>query len=809
MRKGKKTLTSMMAGVLLASSFFTFGSAGAVQADETQDGVKELKVLHTNDIHARIDPLGKASAYINEERDNAEYSMYLDAGDMFSGNAVVDLLEGVPVVEILNEMELDALAIGNHEFDYGQEAFAARESDSDFDWLSANMEVVDTDIPIEQPDPYEIYEIDDVTVGVLSLTQNPPATAPAGVVGIEFHDYVESALEYEYVRDEVDVYIALTHIGFGADQALAEEVEFFDAIIGGHSHTVLDEPVMVNGTPVAQAGANSEYVGNLTFTLDEDTHEVLGVEGFLQDTESLTETNESVQAIIDHYNDEMDELLSEVIGETNTGLTRDGRYEMDVALGNFWTDSLLYYGEGDIAFTNNGGIRDSIEPGEITKGDIYTIEPFANELMIYEMTGEALHDVIEFSYTRDGRNQIDLQTAGLEYTIHVDAQGNFLEADLYFDGEEIGMDDTYTVVVPDFIGTGGSGYNFEGEVVEPAIGQITTAMFSFAETFEENNEAIDYETTEGRISIEQQEMDREVSRIAGENRYETSLALADEIEDGTLDHVILASGSDYPDALAGGALNQSLNGTVLLVNDNENIMNAAKAKAEELLNDNGSIVILGGEAAVPAIVEETFSETFDVERVYGENRIETSVAIADHVNPDATEMFVVSGFDFADAMSIVPYAAENEIPVLINWDDEGLSDALRVYAHEQGIQSATVVGGPHAVPNGALSELANMGVSVNRVHGENRFETALAVKAAYYPEATSFALANGQDFPDGLSASRLAYDHEMPILLTRQSHLPANVESYIEGKMFENVFLLGGHAAVSEDIEAFFQARKQ
>ncbi|PTL37848.1 bifunctional metallophosphatase/5'-nucleotidase [Alkalicoccus saliphilus] len=461
-----------------------------------------LDIFHTNDIHGKIDPLGKISAFINEEAEQADNHLFLDAGDIFSGNAVVDLQDGEPMVDLLNEMNLDAMAIGNHEFDYGQEAFAAREEQAEFDWLSANTEVVDSSIPIAQPQPYEIYDIDGVEVGVFSLTQAPPSTRPSGIEGMEFHDYVETAEQYEYLEEETDILIALTHIGNSADQHLAENVDFFDVIIGGHSHTRLFEEQMVNGTPVVQAGSDSLFVGH--FNLEFDGEEVSFNDYYLQETDELTEVNEDVQEMIDSYNEEAEEVLQEVIGETNTGLYRDARYERDTSLGNFWTDAMREQVGADIAITNNGGIRANIEPGEITAADIYTVEPFGNALTEINISGADMIDVIEMGLRDDGG--VDLQVSGLEYVYYLNEEGELVDSDVTFDGEAIDEDETYHLVTNNFMAEGGSGYDFSaGEIIYEDAGQITNALFTYADELMDSEGAIDYEDGEGRITIEEAE----------------------------------------------------------------------------------------------------------------------------------------------------------------------------------------------------------------------------------------------------------------------------------------------------------------
>ncbi|WP_096436793.1 5'-nucleotidase C-terminal domain-containing protein [Alteribacter populi] len=493
----KQVFTFIMAFFLIFQT--AVGALGLTPTAKAADSDEiELKILHTNDIHSGIDPLGKAAAYIESERESVDHSLFLDAGDIFSGNPVVDLEFGKPIIEVLNEMQLDALTIGNHEFDYGQEEFQNRVAESDFPWISANTEVVDESIKIQQPEPYVEFDLEGLSVGVLGLTETPPSTAPAGIVGLEFHDPIETALEYADKADEVDVFIALTHHGYTEDRKLAENVDFFDVIIGGHSHTILNSPQVVNGTPITQAGANGSHVGNLSITVNEGSRDVTNVEGFLQPTSDLTEVHQPTQDIIDYWNDKMDEVLDEVIGYSNTGLSRDGRTVRDAPLGNFWTDAMRDAGDADIALTNNGGIRDSIAPGELTKRDIFTVEPFANEIMLIEMTGEAVQDVIEFSFSR--RNSVDLQTSGLHYEILTYDSGNYYEANLTVNGETLDPEATYTVAVADYIGTGGGGYDFVGEIVDE-VGLMTEAMISYSEKLTEDGQDIDYSTDEGRISV--------------------------------------------------------------------------------------------------------------------------------------------------------------------------------------------------------------------------------------------------------------------------------------------------------------------
>lgn len=474
-----------------------------VTATESSDDF-EMTIFHTNDIHASIDDFGRLSYFLNEQRASLDNTLYLDAGDIFSGNPVVDLQDGEPLINLLNAVNLDLMTIGNHEFDYGQDVFQYRRNESNFNWISANTQVVDSSIPIEQPDPFEIFEFGEFTVGVLGLTENPPATNPAGLVGLEFGGYTETALEYEYLRDEVDVFIALTHIGVSADRRLAEEVEFFDLIIGGHSHTALSEPEVVNGTPIAQAGSNARNVGVLNLLVDGESGEV-SVDGRLQPVSEVDGIDENVQSMVNQYNEETEELLSEVLGLTNTGLNRDDRWLRDVALGNMITDAIRTFANTDIAITNNGGIRASIAAGDITARDIFTVDPFGNHITILEMTGHELQEVIAYSFHRSLNSygpQVDLQTSGLTYIIYTDEEGLYADSDLFINGEPMDMEQTYRIATNNFIVTGGDGYDFsKARIITEDAGQVTNALIQYVQDVTAAQGAVDYEETEGRIQV--------------------------------------------------------------------------------------------------------------------------------------------------------------------------------------------------------------------------------------------------------------------------------------------------------------------
>lgn len=292
-----------------------------------------------------------------------------------------------------------------------------------------------------------------------------------------------------------------------------------------------------------------------------------------------------------------------------------------------------------------------------------------------------------------------------------------------------------------------------------------------------------------------------VERISGETRYETSLAFAKRLPDHSLDNVLLASGENYPDALSGAVLNDVVNGTTILINNNKNVIEQVLNEAKRLLKPEGNIFILGGKNAVSENIEKAFAKEFNVSRISGDDRTKTSIEIAKKVTKSPKEVFVTTGLDFADALSIAPYATQTQIPILLNGSKKSLSSEIEKYVKDNKIKKVTVVGGTNAITADAVSKLKAAGVTeIERISGEDRFQTSLAVANKYYPKTKNVGLANGRNFPDALSGSQFASELEMPVVLTEQNKLAPQTGLYFEKAKVNNFYLYGGPKAISDSI---------
>ena len=501
-------------GAFDLSGFIHYGSnALSVRALGKPGTAADLTVLvpvfratiaHLNDLHGAIDPLPKLATKISglRQQGGADRVFFVNAGDNFSGNPYVDLQQGQPIVDLMNLMGLDLLTIGNHEFDYGQQTLASLEAASSFPWLAANVAVTRPDVPIANPVRYVIRENDlGQRIAFFGVTETPPSTAPKNTVGLEFSDPLATAAQQaSALRSQANFVVAVTHIGLYGDTQLAQRSGDIDAIIGGHSHSVLTVPKLINGVLVTQAGSNGYRLGVVDL-LEQGTQK--SVQGYYVDARSLP-ADPAVQARVDEWKAKLAPFLNEVVGTAVQPLTAgSAKYQRDVSVGNLVADAMRDAMHTDIAFTNNGGLRADIPAGPITRGGIYSVLPFSNRFMSFRLTGAQLKETIGIGYTRprNGRpqNQIDLQVSGLSYKVITDADRNYLDAELTIDGQPVDPLASYTVAVNDYMGYGGGNYKFLSYSDPLAF----SADYDAAEVvaFIQRLGVVNYAPTEGRIAI--------------------------------------------------------------------------------------------------------------------------------------------------------------------------------------------------------------------------------------------------------------------------------------------------------------------
>ncbi|MDP3014646.1 MAG: cell wall-binding repeat-containing protein, partial [Candidatus Subteraquimicrobiales bacterium] len=287
-------------------------------------------------------------------------------------------------------------------------------------------------------------------------------------------------------------------------------------------------------------------------------------------------------------------------------------------------------------------------------------------------------------------------------------------------------------------------------------------------------------------------------RIAGANRYETAARISQEGFTSS-STVVLASGENFPDALAGAPLAYKYHSPLLLTSPTS-LNSETKAEIKRL--GATQCIILGGTGAVSSSVgTELENMGLKVKRIAGKNRFETASLIAREVGSSTGEAVIVSGLNFPDALAMSSYAAKSQIPILLSRETTLTAETTSTLSL-LGIQRTIIAGGKGVISLEVETYLTNNGHNPTRVAGSNRFETSALIAYNYFPLANTAYVATGENFPDALSAACLAAMKNAPIVLVEKEKLPTSVDNYIRAYAanLQGVYLLGGEGPISADV---------
>ena len=583
---------------------------------------------------------------------------------------------------------------------------------------------------------------------------------------------------------------------------MLKSVEGIDVVVGGHSHTKLEDAVVVNEneepTLVVQANEYSKYLGDLDVTFNAD--------GVLTDWNDqlldLSTTEEKggyeadpeAQTLYDDLKKPLEEIEKKVVGQSDVYLDgkRDSVRTSETNLGNLITDGMLYkaqqFTDATIAITNGGGIRESIDKGPITLGEVLTTMPFGNNLVTLDLTGEEIISSLEHGVsgveTVEGRFS---QVSGLKYSFDKDLPvgHRILDVNVKTDKGYVDIDPkaTYTVATNAYIAEGGDGYEAMGKAADD--GRINQLNFVDFEVFTEYLDEIGTvkQSDEARI------VEADAERIEGETRYETSVKISQEGWKSA-DTVVIARGDSFPDALAGAPLAYKYDAPILLT-ETGSLNPLVKEEIKRLGAEK--VIILGGTSAVSNYVEfQLEGMKLDVDRVSGDNRYDTASNIAALLGGSPDKAIIANGMNFPDALAIAPYAARMGYPILLTEADDipqATSNALN------GVNESIIVGGEQAV-NGDLDDLLG---ATSRYAGENRFGTAADIAKNLNPSARVY-VSTGMNFADALSGSVLAAKKNAAMLLVKPTMLPKETSEAVDEIEAYDFQVLGGENAVSNDV---------
>ena len=474
------------------------------------NGDTVVTLLFTNDIESVYDPIEafwlddldyiggmpQMATLINQLRDSQPNVFLFDAGDIFTGS-LAKLTKGQLPFELMISMDYDAMAIGNHEFEFGESIIAWEKNRAPFPVLGANMFYAGTEHPFAQP--HAIIERDGVRIGVIGVMGRDAATAiiPSYIDEVDVRETVEPVRRsVEALRNEVDLIVLLTHQGktapmqtdaeseprlhrdIDADIALAGAVEGIDVLFGGHADAGTPEPVIHpdTGTRIMQTYGQGTHLGFLQLVIDKDTKEIKSHDGKLIPVASSTLTPDpAVAAKIKQYRDAYPALF-EVIGETEAVLFR--RYIEEATIGDLFADIIRDAAGSDAALFHSGGIRKDLPAGEVRRVDMLDAYPFVDSVMKVELTGAQLRAAIEQSLTFE-RGILQVSGLSVVYDASKDPDQRLVSLSLS-DGREITDTDVVTVAAPGFLAEGGDYYASmpQGKVVGE-FGKVADVLISY------------------------------------------------------------------------------------------------------------------------------------------------------------------------------------------------------------------------------------------------------------------------------------------------------------------------------------------
>lgn len=462
----KKRFSLLMALLLLFT--LAFSTSTALMAP---DKPVEVVVFHTNDVHARATQdagmgYALAAGVVNAERAAGKNVLLLDAGDTFHGQTIATLVKGDSIVEIMNTMGYDAMAPGNHDFNYGFDRLKELAKKADFPLISANLQDKTTGKLAFAP--YIIKEFDGVKVGIVGAQSPEIAIAihPDHIANVGFLGYYPVRRAVNEIKDKTDAVIVLTHWGdTGVDipSGVLAQIDGVDLVIDGHSHSTYKNGRDAFGTYVASTG---EYLNNLgKVTLNIGTDGKVDVKPELVSDPQVT-PDAAVAEVIAKVQAQQAVLFKQKVGYTDAAL--DGERAQvrtgETNLANLITDALLTQSGADVALTNGGGIRASIDKGDITKGEVNTVLPFGNTVVTKEVTGKTILLALEHGlrYYPDQNGGFP-QVAGMRYTFDPSRSAGERVVDVTVGGQPLQEDKLYVLATNDFMAAGGDGYTMLGD----------------------------------------------------------------------------------------------------------------------------------------------------------------------------------------------------------------------------------------------------------------------------------------------------------------------------------------------------------
>ncbi|OQP86370.1 multifunctional 2',3'-cyclic-nucleotide 2'-phosphodiesterase/5'-nucleotidase/3'-nucleotidase [Rhizobium rhizosphaerae] len=491
-----KTLrTGFLAASLLALS------SGVAFADYT------LEILHINDFHSRLESINKFDATCSPEDEakkqcfggaarlktildqrraalTGQNLLVLNAGDNFQGSLFYTTYKGTAELDVVNALKFDAMTLGNHEFDDGEKALAPFLDKVQFPVVSANVEIKPGSTLGDHVKRSTVVEIGGQKIGIVGATTvDTPELASPGP-NVTFTDDVAAiTAEVQALKAQgVNKIVALTHVGYNRDVDVIAKIPDVDVVVGGHSHTLLSNtdpkaagpyPTLSDNpggykVPVVTAASYGKYLGDIVITFD-DNGVVKSAKGDPILLDSTIAPDAGMLAQVAELAKPIAEMRAKIIGKSEAPIeaAREVCRARECSMGNLVADAMLAHVKDQgiaIAIQNGGGLRASIDGGDVSQGEVITVLPFQNTLATFQLTGADIKAALEngVSQIDDGAGRFP-QVAGLKYSFDKSKPAGSRVSDIQVkEGDAfVALDPakTYGVVTNNYMRGGGDGYS--------------------------------------------------------------------------------------------------------------------------------------------------------------------------------------------------------------------------------------------------------------------------------------------------------------------------------------------------------------
>jgi len=411
----RKRIFAFLSGIAIVSAliiylFVTSLFSIPVERD-TSKKLYSVNFIHWNDFHSANLPYiarwgrhkgslvggyANLAGYVDSLLIIYPEAVVLNAGDDFQGTPISSFTKGMSQILILNRIIPTAFTIGNHEFDYGWDNLTDCMQHARFPIISCNL--YDSTKGGLAVDPYIVVVSNKIRVGIVGLIMESLSSTvmPLNMKGLAALDPVVAIRrQVDLLKDITDLIVVLSHNGFVEDSLLALQLSDVDLIFGGHSHTVLFQPVKVNDILICQAGSRGQFLGHLQATVDTEKKIVRDYQyELIENVVGQVVPNPEVSRVVDSLEAILGSEMDKIVAELISPWIRNSGGESN--LGNWICDAIRDYFQADIAFHNSGGIRKGMDAGPLRVRDIWEISPFDNTIEILQITGDQLLSLLDW-----------------------------------------------------------------------------------------------------------------------------------------------------------------------------------------------------------------------------------------------------------------------------------------------------------------------------------------------------------------------------------------------------------------------------